>query len=107
VTTIPSVTASDSEGAAMREQPGQTATLNVTASNDAYFDGTSMATPYVSAVAALVWALKPGCTAAQLHTSLNLSAEDLGAPGRDTKFGHGLGRAKAAVDRITSAGCGK
>jgi subtilisin family serine protease len=107
VTTIPSVTASDTEGAAMKEQLGQTATLNVSASNYAYFDGTSMATPHVSAVAALVWALKPGCTAAQLRTSLNLSAEDLGAPGRDTKFGYGLVRAKATVDRITSAGCGK
>ena len=107
VTAIPSVTASDAEGAAMKEQLGQTATLNVTASNYAYFDGTSMATPHVSAVAALVWALKPGCTAAQLRTSLNLSAEDLGAPGRDAKFGYGLVRAKATVDRITSAGCGK
>jgi hypothetical protein len=58
-------------------------------------------------VAALVWALNPGCTAAQLRTSLNLSAEDLGTPGRDTRFGHGLVRAKAAVDRIGNAGCGK
>jgi len=107
VTTIPSVTASDTEGAAMKLQLGQTAALSVTASNYAFYDGTSMATPHVSAVAALVWALKPGCTAAQLRTSLNLSAEDLGTPGRDTKFGYGLVRAKAAVDRITSAGCGK
>jgi subtilisin family serine protease len=106
VTTIPSVTASDTEGAAMKQQLGQTAALSVTASNYAFFDGTSMATPHVSAVAALVWALKPGCTAAQLRTSLNLSAEDLGTPGRDTRFGHGLVRAKAAVDRISSAGCG-
>jgi subtilisin family serine protease len=107
VTTIPSVTASDTEGAAMKQQLGQAATLSVTPSNYAFFDGTSMATPHVSAVAALVWALKPGCTAAQLRTSLNLSAEDLGTPGRDTKYGYGLVRAKAAVDRISSAGCGK
>lgn len=107
VTTIPSVTASDAEGAAMRDQLGQTATLSVTASDYAFFDGTSMATPHVSAVAALVWALKPGCTAAQLRTSLNLSAEDLGTPGRDTRYGYGLVRARTAVDRITSAGCGK
>jgi subtilisin family serine protease len=107
VTTIPSVTASDTEGAAMKLQLGQSAALSVTASDYAFFDGTSMATPHVSAVAALVWALKPGCTAAQLRASLTLSAEDLGAPGRDTKFGYGLVRAKAAVDRITSAGCGK
>jgi subtilisin family serine protease len=107
VTTIPSVTASDTEGAAMKLQLGQTASLSVSASNYAFYDGTSMATPHVSAVAALVWALKPGCTAAQLRTSLNLSAEDLGNPGRDTQFGYGLVRAKAAVDRISAMGCGK
>ena len=107
VTTIPSVTASDTEGVAMKLQLGQSATVSVGASNHAYFDGTSMATPHVSAVAALVWAVHPGCTAAQLRTSLNLSAEDLGAAGRDTKFGYGLVRAKAASDRIGTKGCGK
>ena len=57
VTNVPSVTASDSEGAAMKLQLGESATVSVSASNYAYFDGTSMATPHVSAVAALVWAL--------------------------------------------------
>lgn len=107
LTAIPSVTASDTEGAALKGQLGQAATVAVTASNYAFFDGTSMATPHVSAVAALVWAAKPGCTAAQLRTSLNLSAQDLGAAGRDTKYGFGLVQGKAAVDRITSLGCGK
>ena len=103
---IPSVTASDTEGAAMKGQLGQTATVAVTASNYAVFDGTSMATPHVSAVAALVWSRNPSCTAAQLRNSLNKSALDLGAAGRDTKFGYGLVQAKAADDRIKSAGCG-
>lgn len=105
-TSIPSVTASDAEGLAMKAQIGQAATVAVTASNYAYYDGTSMATPHASAVAALVWALNPGCTAAQLRNSLNKSAEDLGAPGRDTKFGFGLIRAKAADTRIKTLGCG-
>jgi len=107
VTSIPSVTASDVEGAALKAQLGQSATVAVGPSNYAYFDGTSMATPHVSAVAALVWSLKPACTAAQLRSSLNLSALDLGTAGRDTKFGYGLVQAKAAVDRITNLGCGK
>lgn len=106
-TGIPSVTASDTEGAAMKLQLGQSATVSVGPSNYAFFDGTSMATPHVSAVAALVWALRPGCTAAQLRTSLNLSARDLGTAGRDTRFGHGLVQAKAAVDRIGALGCGR
>lgn len=105
-TAIPSVTASDTEGAAMKLQLGQSATVSVSASNYAFFDGTSMATPHVSAVAALVWALRPGCTAAQLRSSLNLSAQDLGAAGRDNKFGYGLVQAKAAFDRIGALGCG-
>lgn len=106
VSAIPAVTASDSEGAAMKGQFGQKAVVAVTASNYAFFDGTSMATPHVSAVAALVWAIKPQCTASQLRNSLNLSALDKGAAGRDTKYGYGIVQAKAAVDRITALGCG-
>ncbi len=107
VTSIPSVTASDTEGAAMKAQLGQSATVAVKATSYAYFDGTSMATPHVSAVAALVWSYFPTCTAAQMRTSLNNSALDLGAAGRDTKYGYGLVQAKNAYDRIKALGCGK
>ncbi|MGJ7915666.1 S8 family serine peptidase [Massilia sp. LXY-6] len=107
VTSIPSVTASDTDGAAMKGQLGQSATVAITASNYAYFDGTSMATPHVSAVAALVWSYFPTCTGSQIRTSLNNSALDLGTAGRDTKYGYGLVQAKAAYDRIKSLGCGK
>lgn len=106
VTSIPSVTASDTEGAAMKNQLGQTAAVAVTPTNYAYYDGTSMATPHVSAVAALVWSLNLNCTAAQLRASLTKSALDLGTAGRDTKFGFGLVQAKAADTRIKSLGCG-
>lgn len=107
VTTIPSLTASDTDGAAMKTQLGQSATVTVKASNYAYFDGTSMATPHVSAVAALVWSYFPNCTGAQIRTSLDNSALDLGAAGRDTRYGYGLVQAKAAYDRIKALGCGK
>jgi subtilisin family serine protease len=107
VTNIPSVSASDTDGAAMKGQLGQSATVTVKASNYAYFDGTSMATPHVSAVAALVWSYFPTCTGSQIRTSLDNSALDLGAAGRDTKFGYGLVQAKAAYDRIVALGCGK
>jgi subtilisin family serine protease len=107
VTTIPSVTASDSEGAAMLNQLGQSATVAVVPAHYAAFDGTSMATPHVSAVAALVWSHNLGCTAAQLRISLNNSAQDLGSAGRDNKFGYGLVQAKAADTRIKQLGCGK
>jgi len=107
VTTIPSVTASDTEGAAMKNQLGQSATLSVKPYNYAYYDGTSMATPHVSGVAALVWSYFPGCTGSQIRVSLDKSALDLGTAGRDDKFGYGLVQAKAAYDRIQSLGCGK
>ena len=106
VTNIPSVTATDTDGAAMMNQLGQSATVGVKASNYAYFDGTSMATPHVSAVAALVWSYFPSCTGAQIRSSLTKSAQDLGTAGRDTKYGFGLVQAKAAHDRIASLGCG-
>ena len=107
VTTIPSVTATDVDGAAMKAQLGQSATVGIKASNYAYYDGTSMATPHVSAVAALVWSYFPTCTGKQIRTSLDNSALDLGTAGRDTKYGYGLVQAKAAYDRIKSLGCGK
>jgi subtilisin family serine protease len=106
VTSIPSVTATDVEGAAMKGQLGQSATVAVNASNYAYYDGTSMATPHVSAVAALVWSYFPTCTGSQIRSSLTKSALDLGTAGRDTKYGFGLVQAKAARDRIQSLGCG-
>ena len=106
VTVIPSVTSSDTEGAAMKAQLGEVAAVSVKAVHYAYFDGTSMATPHVSAVAALVWSYFPTCTGQQMRTSLGKSALDLGTPGRDDKFGYGLVQAKAAHDRIKKLGCG-
>ncbi|MFC3461002.1 S8 family serine peptidase [Massilia haematophila] len=106
VTNIPSVTATDVDGAAMKAQLGQSATVGIKTSNYAYYDGTSMATPHVSAVAALVWSYFPACTAVQIRSSLGKSALDLGTAGRDTKYGFGLVQAKAAYDRIKSLGCG-
>ena len=90
----------------MTGQIGQSATVAVTPSSYAYFDGTSMATPHVSAVAALVWSYFPTCTGNQIRVSLTRSALDLGAPGRDDKFGYGLVQAKTAYDRIVNLGCG-
>ena len=106
ITNIPSVTASDTEGAAMKGQIGQNATVAVTATNYAFFDGTSMATPHVSAVAALVWSYQTNCSATQVRNALNATAKNLGPAGRDTKFGWGLVQAVAAKNRLTNGKCG-
>lgn len=108
VTTIPSVGATQADGAAMLGQLGQAASVAVFGLPDVYafFNGTSMATPHASAVAAVVWSLHPQCSAEQIRASLNRTAMDLGAAGRDPQFGFGLVQAKAAHDRIASLGCG-
>ncbi|NHZ36261.1 S8 family serine peptidase [Massilia sp. CCM 8692] len=105
-TLIPSVTASSLEGAQLKTQLGQSATVAVKPASYAYFDGTSMATPHVSAVAALVWSYFPTCSGTQIRSSLGKSALDLGTAGRDTRYGFGLVQAKAAYERIKLLGCG-
>lgn len=105
LTTIPAIGTSDTDGAAMLQQLGQSATLAVAATNYALFSGTSMATPHVAAVAALVWSYFPSCSATQIRSTLNKSALDIGVPGRDDKTGFGLVQAKAAYSRIARSGC--
>lgn len=105
VTNIPSVGVSDTDGASLKAQLGQPATMQVTATNYALFNGTSMATPHVSAVAALVWSYFPSCSVSQIRSTLDKTALDLGAPGRDPYFGYGLVQAKAAYDRLHDLGC--
>ncbi|QNA87901.1 S8 family serine peptidase [Massilia sp. Dwa41.01b] len=106
VTTIASVSTTDTDGAALRTRLGQEATVGTKRSNYAYFNGTSMATPHVAAVAALVWSHFPTCSAAQIRASLDKSALDLGTAGRDPQYGFGLVQARAAYERIKSLGCG-
>jgi type VII secretion-associated serine protease mycosin len=67
----------------------------------AYADGTSMATPYVSAAAALVIATNPALKPAQVAATLESTARDLGPAGPDGAFGHGLVNPLAAVIAAT------
>ena len=62
-----------------------------------YDHGTSMATPFVSGIAALMFTVNPNLTAAQVKKLLCSSAVDLGAKGWDLDFGYGLVDANAAV----------
>ncbi|HEX6930213.1 MAG TPA: S8 family serine peptidase, partial [Gammaproteobacteria bacterium] len=106
VTSIPSLGVSDTDGAALTGLLGSSATVVVDAGNYAYFDGTSMATPHVSGVAALVWSSFTGCTNDEIRNALISTAEDLGDAGRDNSFGHGLVQARAAYDYLAANGCG-
>lgn len=52
--------------------------------------GTSFAVPFVTAAAAAHLAANPDLSGPELTALLTGSAQDLGAPGQDTTFGHGL-----------------
>ncbi|MFY8352401.1 S8 family serine peptidase [Pseudoalteromonas sp. SSM20] len=104
-TSIPAVTATDSDGAAMLSQIGLSATIDIGTGNYGMMSGTSMASPHVAGVAALVWSHHPSCTAQEIRSALNATAQDLGAAGRDVKFGYGLVQAKDAIDHLEANGC--
>lgn len=61
--------------------------------------GTSMATPFVAAGAALTWSTHPELTADQVADILFTTASDQGPPGRDADFGWGSLDVGAAVTK--------
>jgi subtilisin family serine protease len=59
--------------------------------------GTSMAAPFVSGAAALIWSKNPSLTNVQVRAILDGTAVDLGSTGKDIFYGFGLVNASAAV----------
>lgn len=69
-----------------------------TVSGDTYttMSGTSMSTPHVAGLAALLKGQNPAWTPAQIRARMNSCSDDLGSPGWDSSYGNGrinLGRA--------------
>jgi subtilisin family serine protease len=81
------------------------ASISIGASDYGYMSGTSMATPGVAGLAALVWSNHPTCTGTEIRDALKATAEDQGASGRDDNFGYGIAKGKAASDYLTANGC--
>jgi subtilisin family serine protease len=103
---IPTVSTSDVVGSRLKSQLGQLAKMEFKARDYDYSDGTSMAVPHVSAVAALVWSQFPGCTANHIRNALRQSALRLSASGTaDYYTGNGLVQAKAAFDYLAANAC--
>lgn len=64
--------------------------------------GTSMASPFVAATAALLLSHTPAATNAEVETALLSSAKDLGAAGWDSSYGFGLLQMRDALDALTA-----
>jgi subtilisin family serine protease len=103
-TSIPAVGGAFEDRAALLA--ATSATLSVLGSDYGYMSGTSMATPAVSGIAALVWSNHPSCKGEQIRSALKATAKDSGAAGKDVYFGYGIVQAKTASDYLTAQGCG-
>jgi subtilisin family serine protease len=77
-----------------------TSTYEAPASGYAAREGTSMAAPHVSGVAALVWSQNTAWTNAQIRDAFTATALDLGPTGWDNLYGYGLVQAQAAVEYL-------
>lgn len=64
------------------------------------WNGTSMSTPHVAGVAALIWSANPNWTNVQIRAALDATALDLGDPGRDVHYGFGLVQAYDALQYL-------
>lgn len=103
-TTIPAAGAAFEDRTALLA--AASADVSIGTSDFGLMTGTSMATPAVSGIAALVWSNHNGCTGTEIRDALKATAQDSGAAGHDDYFGHGIVKAKAANDYLTANGCG-
>lgn len=104
---IPVFAVSRSLGEQLLANEGATVKAGVYMTDYAEFTGTSMATPHVSGVAAVVWSAQPDLTAAQVRQVIECSAIYLGvgdppASGKSRSTGHGLVQTQGALELLAS-----
>ncbi|HSG50484.1 MAG TPA: S8 family serine peptidase, partial [Rheinheimera sp.] len=102
-TSIPAVGAALEDRDALRA--ASTLSVTIEGSDYGFMSGTSMATPAVAGVAALVWSNFPSCSGTEIRNALKATAQDSGAAGKDVYFGYGIVKAKAAYDYLFANGC--
>lgn len=102
--TIPAISVSCADGASALTYKGQNGTVvsqvTVPASGYEAWDGTSMATPHVSGVAALIWSCFPTASNLTIRNAMNSTARDKGAAGRDNAYGYGIVQARTAIESL-------
>ncbi|HVS03674.1 MAG TPA: S8 family serine peptidase, partial [Thermoanaerobaculia bacterium] len=106
-TTIPAVGISQADGQYLKANKlGASATVTLQTGNYDRYDGTSMATPHVSAVAALVWSHDTSKSNDQVRKALQNTAWDANGGGKDNALGYGIVQAQAALDNLQGGGGG-
>jgi serine protease len=104
---IPAITVSCAEGSTALGRVGLNGNvlsqMKVPDSGYEAWDGTSMATPHVSGVAALIWGCFPTATNQRIRDAMTATAKDKGTAGRDNSYGFGIVQAKAAVNNLAAS----
>lgn len=108
---IVAISLSQEDGQAALAHLGEEATVHsappITGSGYEAWSGTSMATPHVSGVAALLWSANPKWTNVQIREAMVATAFDLGDAGWDMHYGYGLVQAHDALKYLEGAKPGK
>jgi subtilisin family serine protease len=97
---VPAALVSHEAGVLMRRMAGLNTHVTLHRSDYTMASGTSMATPHVTGVAALVWSRRPSLTAVQVRALLQSTAKDLGPTGWDPDYGYGMVQAAAALQAL-------
>jgi subtilisin family serine protease len=101
---IPAVGVSNASGLALKRLgDGASARVSVESDDYDFFTGTSMASPHVAGVAALLLGAQPGLTTRELRARLVAGALDLGTAGRDEQFGFGRVDAQRALGKSAAS----
>ena len=100
---VPTVSVSMASGVDLKAMVGQDVTVSTRGLDYQRESGTSMSTPHVSGVAALVMSARPDLSARHVRAVLEKTAlDDKTTPGFDVKYGYGLVQAAKAVELARS-----
>jgi hypothetical protein len=67
-----------------------------------YLFGTSMATPHVAGLAALIWSFNPSLSGSEVRNIIQNTTDDLGSAGWDQDYGYGRINARRALELLTT-----
>ena len=105
-TFIPFLAISQADGQTLQGLTSANVTMGFGFEGFALESGTSMATPHATGVVALAWSVAPNAANTVVRDAVINTAQDLGAPGVDTVYGHGLVSAIDAAKQLNPAAFG-